>query len=136
MSQYTNPPPHDPSQGPPQGGSPPYAQPYPPQPGAPPAPGTYVPTAEAPGAIAGLVLGICAIVFNFPILGFVLAWIGFVKSRDARDLCRATPGYYGNAGIAEAGYICSIIGMILGGLSTFCGCGYFILIGMAIAGGW
>jgi hypothetical protein len=90
---------------------------------------------EAPGATAGMVLGIISIVFNAPIVGLILAWIGFTKSRDAKAMCEMNPGQYTNAGVAQAGYILCIIGLCLGGLSTLCGCGYFIIIGIALVGG-
>lgn len=90
---------------------------------------------EAPGATAGLVLGICSLVFNFPLVGLILAWLGFVKSKSAKLLCESNPGVYSNAGVATAGYVVSIIGLILGGLGTLCGCGYIIFVVLAIAGG-
>ena len=90
---------------------------------------------DAPGATAGLVLGICSIVFSWPIVGLILAWIGFTKSRDAKALCELNPGVYSNYGVAQAGFICSIIGLCLGAFSTLCGCGYFAIVFMAIAGG-
>lgn len=90
---------------------------------------------DAPGATAGLVLGICSIVFSWPIVGLILAWIGFTKSRDAKALCELNPGVYSNYGVAQAGFICSIIGLCLGAFFTLCGCGYFAIVFMAIAGG-
>jgi len=96
---------------------------------------------EAPGATAGLVLGILSIVFNAPIIGLILAFIGFNQSKQAKALCAANAGMYSNAGVAQAGYICSIIGLVLGSLSTLCTCGYLIVaagilgIGAGAAGG-
>lgn len=90
---------------------------------------------EAPGATTGMVLGIISIVFNVPIVGLILAYIGFQKSREAKALIEMNPSMFSNAGTAQAGYILSIIGMCLGGLSTLCGCGYFIIIAIAIIGG-
>jgi hypothetical protein len=125
------------SQMPPPEQSMPPGQPMPPTiPGAAGAPGpmTQGPQ-DAPGATAGLVLGICSIVFSWPIVGLILAWIGFTKSRDAKALCELNPGAYSNYGVAQAGYICSIIGLCLGAFFTLCGCGYFAIAFMAIAGG-
>ncbi len=90
--------------------------------------------AEAPGATAGLVLGILSIVFSGPIVGLVLAFIGFNKSKESKAICDANPGAYSNAGVAQAGYITSIVGLVLGAVTTLCGCGYFIVIAMAIGG--
>ena len=92
------------------------------------------PQSEAPGATAGLVLGICSIVFSMPIIGVILAFIGFQKSKDAKLVCEMNPGMYSNAGIAQAGYITSIVGLVLGSFMTLCGCGYFIIIAIAIGG--
>ncbi len=44
-------------------------------------PGPVQPMQEVPGATAGLVLGICSIVINLPLVGLILAWIGFSKSK-------------------------------------------------------
>ena len=84
---------------------------------------------EAPGGTAGLVLGICSLVFGgMPFVGLILGWIGYVKSRDAKRICEMAPGAYSNYGVAQAGYICSIIGICLGALMTLCMCGYFIIV--------
>jgi hypothetical protein len=110
--------------------------PQPPSPSFPPQHQTFVvQQGEAPGATAGLVLGICSIVFSGPIIGLVLGFIGYIKSRDAKALCAANPGFYSNAGTAQAGYVCSIIGMCISGLSSCCICGYFGLVAMALMGG-
>jgi hypothetical protein len=80
------------------------------------------------------VLGIISIVFNAPVVELILAIIGLLKARSAKALCEAHPGFYQNAGIAQAGFVCSIIGICLGGISTLCGCGYFAVIVLAIFG--
>ncbi len=95
----------------------------------------YVVSRELPGATASMVLGIISIVFNVPLVGLILAYIGFQKAKEAKALSDAHPGYYTNAGIAQAGYILSIIGMCLGGFSTLCGCGYFAIALIAVIGG-
>ena len=122
MSQYQTPPPPPTPPMPGQGGNW----------GGPPG---YVPQVDAPGATAGLVLGILSLVFSGPLLGLILAWIGFSKSRYAKAICAADPTRYSNAGVAQAGYICSIIGLCLGALTTCCMCGYFIIVAIALAGG-
>ncbi len=100
-----------------------------------PAPGPAYSLQELPGATASLVLGICSIVFSLPILGLVLGLIGLSKSRSAKRLAAMSPGAYGNAGIAQGGYVCSIIGVFLGAFTTMCGAGYFVLMVVAIAAG-
>ena len=89
---------------------------------------------EAPGATVGLVLGIISVVLHIPIASLVVAIIGFQKAREAKSLIDANPGAYTNTGVAQAGYVLTIIGMCLGGLSTLCGCGYFVFLAIAIAG--
>ncbi len=95
-----------------------------PPPTLPPTQPGYLP--ELPGSTAGLVLGICSICLSFPVVGLILAFIGFKKSKEARALYQSNPTAYSSEGIAYAGYICSIVGLCIGGFMTFCGCGYFI----------
>ncbi len=99
------------------------------------APGPIGSLPELPGATAGLVLGICSIGFSGPINGLILGFLGFQKSREAKQIAAMNPGIYANAGIAQAGYVCSIIGLCLGAVTTLCGCGYFIVIMVVIIGG-
>jgi len=121
------------SQMPPASPPPPDARQYVPPvtPGAMPAGPAF---ADAPGATTGLVLGICSIVFTVPVIGLILAWVGFTKSRDAKALCAYNPGMYSNHGVAQAGYVCSIIGLVLNSFSTLCGCGYFAMAILFIFG--
>ncbi len=90
---------------------------------------------ELPGATAGLVLGICSIVFSMPLVGLVLAFVGFLKSKEARGFASLNPTAYSNHGIAQAGFVCSIIGLVLGCFTTLCGSMYIIAIIVAIASG-
>ncbi len=99
------------------------------------APGPPPMAPELPGATAGLVLGICSIVFTVPVLGLILAFIGLQKSREAKRWAELHPGVYSNLGVAQAGFICSVIGLILGGLATLCTCGYIIILIVAVAAG-
>jgi len=90
---------------------------------------------DLPGATAGLVLGICSIVFTIPLVSLLLAFLGLMKAKEAREFAELYPGYYANAGVAQAGYVCSIIGLILGALSVLsCCCGgllFLFLVGTA-----
>ena len=89
---------------------------------------------ELPGATAGLVLGICSIVFSGPIIGLILGFIGFQKSRRAKQVAEMNPGTYSNAGVAQAGYVCSIIGLILGGITTVFGCVSIVIFAVLAIG--
>ena len=76
------------------------------------------PRQDLPNATAGLVLGILSIVFAlcYGIPGIVLGIIGMVLSNQAIALNDANPGKYNPQGVknANAGKICSIIGLALG----------------------
>ena len=94
------------------------------------------PPPELPGATAGLVLGICSIVFTIPLVSLLLAFLGLMKSKEAREFAELNPGLYANAGVAQAGYVCSIIGLILGALSVLsCCCGGVLFLFMMGAAG-
>ncbi len=105
--------------------------PIPPQ--APP-PGPPMAPPELPGATAGLVLGICSIVFSGPIIGLILGFIGFKKSREAKQVAEMNPGIYSNAGVAQAGYVVSIVGLILGGITTLFGCVSIVILAVLAVG--
>ena len=73
-----------------------------------------------PNATASLVLGIISIVmcWCYGVLGLILGIIGLVLGNKAATLYKQSPGTYSEASFknANAGKICSIIGLILGGL--------------------
>ncbi len=97
------------------------------------APGPIGSLPELPGATAGLVLGICSIVFSAPIVGLILGFLGLQKSRAAKQTAAMNPGIYANAGIAQAGYVCSIIGLVLGALSLLSCCVGLVIFAIMIA---
>jgi hypothetical protein len=76
-----------------------------------------------PNATTSLVLGIISIVtcWCYGIIGLILGIIGLVLGNKAVTLYRQSPGMYSEASFknANAGKICSIIGLILGGLYVF-----------------
>ncbi len=62
-------------------------------------------------------------------VSLLLAYLGLVKSKEARQFAELNPGIYANAGVAQAGYVCSIIGLILGALSVLsCCCGGILFL--------
>lgn len=75
-----------------------------------------------PNASATLVLGICSILFSCALIGLVLGIIGLSLGSKGRKLYAASPNRYTNYNSLNAGYICSIIGTVLGGLYVI----YFI----------
>ena len=73
-----------------------------------------------PNATASLVLGIISIVtcWCYGVLGLVLGIIGLILGSKAITLYKQSPGIYSEASYknANAGKICSIIGLAMGGL--------------------
>ena len=76
----------------------------------PPPPGQYA--QDHPRAILSLILGILSLVLC-QLLGPV-AWVIGKRTVDEID---AAPGSYSGRGLAQAGYICGIVGTVLLGLS-------------------
>jgi hypothetical protein len=81
-----------------------------------------------------MVLGIVTIVLSIPIVSLVLAVVGLSKGRAAKALCDANPGFYSNAGVAQAGVVLCIVSICLNVLSSLCLCGYVSIIGIALMG--
>lgn len=69
------------------------------------------PTVNAPGAVASLVYGIISIFF----CGVIFGTLAIVKSREARASIAFNPRY-GGAGMATAGLITGIVGLVLWGI--------------------
>ena len=80
-----------------------------------------------PNATAVLVLGICSIVFSC--VGLVLGIIGIVLASKGRKMYREAPHLYDGYGQLNAGYIMSIIGVCIGGLTVL-----YLIIGLLILG--
>ncbi|TVQ09906.1 MAG: DUF4190 domain-containing protein [Bacteroidetes bacterium] len=81
-----------------------------------------------PNATATLVLGICSIVFGCFFVGLVLGIIGLAISGKSRTMYMQNPGEYEGYGSLNAGRILSIIGIVLGSLTTI----YYVVIVMII----
>lgn len=85
---------------------------------------------QLPNATAVLVLGICSIVFGCFFVGLVLGIIGLVLGNKSRKVYKENPSLYDNYGALNAGFIMSIIGIVIGGIYTI-----YWLIAVAILGG-
>lgn len=73
--------------------------------------------AQLPNATAVLVLGICSIVFLCAYgFGLVLGIVGLVLANKDKQLYRENPGIYTNYGNLHAGWIMSLISVILGSI--------------------
>jgi len=88
-----------------------------------------------PNATGALVLGILSIVtcWCYGIVGFVLGIIGLVMSNKAQAFYKQSPGMYSEASYknANAGKICSIIGLVFGALSLVFYIVYLFVVGAA-----
>jgi len=83
-----------------------------------------------PNSTAVLVLGICSIVFGCFFVGLVLGIIGISLSKQGRKMYNQNPNLYDGYGALNAGYIMSIIGLVLSGLYVI-----YWIIAVAIIGG-
>jgi len=83
-----------------------------------------------PNAVAVLVLGICSIVFGLFFVGLILGIIGIAVSSKGRKMYNKNPDSYKDYGTLNAGYIMSIIGLVLSGIYIV-----FCIICVAIFGG-
>lgn len=88
----------------------------------------FQPKQTLPNATAVLVLGICAIVFSCFFIGLICGIIGLVLAQKGRTMYRENPNLYEGYGQLNAGWIMSIIGVILGGLYVI----YALIWGLAI----
>ncbi len=73
-----------------------------------------------PNSTAVFVLGICSIIFGyfFALIGLVLGIIGLYLSKNGRQMYKENPELYEGYGLLNAGWIMSIIGIVIGGLIT------------------
>jgi hypothetical protein len=83
-------------------------------------PANMLPLPALPNATASLVLGIISIVlcWCYGLIGLILGIIGLIMGNKAVSLYKQSPGVYSEASYknANAGKICSLIGLILGAL--------------------
>ncbi len=85
---------------------------------------------KLPNTTAVLVLGICSIVFSCFFVGLILRIIGVAMSGNGRKMHKEDSNLYEGYGTLNAGFIMSIIGLVLGGLYTI-----YWVIAVAILGG-
>lgn len=71
---------------------------------------------KAPYAVASLVLGICSLVLGCFVIGLVCGIIGLILALKGQNAMQDEPGKYSGSGMLTAGKVCSIIGIVLGGL--------------------
>ncbi len=96
----------------------------------------YNQPANLPNATASLVLGIIAIVgaFCYGLVGVVCGVIGLVLANKDRKAYNAAPQMYSASSYStsNSGRVCSIIGLILGGIILLIIIFYFIFFGAFI----
>jgi hypothetical protein len=71
-----------------------------------------------PNATTILVMGICSVVLGCFGVGLVMGIIGLVMSKKSKAIYRENPELYDDYGNVQAGFILSIIGICIGGLSV------------------
>jgi hypothetical protein len=81
-----------------------------------------------PNATTILVMGICSVVLGCFGVGLVMGIIGLVMSKKSKAIYRENPELYDDYGNVQAGFILSIIGICIGGLSVI----YYLFIFLAI----
>lgn len=67
---------------------------------------------NAPGAVTSLVCGIVGVAL--PCVGLILGIVAVQQSRKAREEIALNPGRYGGGGMATAGLVLGIIGIVWG----------------------
>jgi hypothetical protein len=81
-----------------------------------------------PNATSILVMGICSVVLGCFGVGLVMGIIGLVMSKKSKAIYRENPELYDDYGNVQAGFILSIIGVCIGGLSVL----YYLFIFLAL----
>lgn len=93
-----------------------------------------------PNATAALVLGIISIVgaFCYGIIGVICGIIGLILANKDRKLYQANPELYATASYStlNAGRVCSIIGLILGGIVVLITIIYIVFFGALFMEAW
>ncbi len=93
----------------------------------------YNQPANLPNATASLVLGIISIVgaFCYGVVGVICGIIGLVLANKDRKLYQAAPEMYASASYStsNSGRVCSIIGLILGGIFLLFMIIWFVMFG-------
>lgn len=91
------------------------------------------PPQPIPNGTTALVLGICSIVFSCVLIGLILGIIAISLGSKGKKLYKANPAGYTGYGALNAGYICGIIGTVLGGLYVLYYIIWTIILGAAVS---
>lgn len=83
-----------------------------------------------PNSTAVLVLGICSIVFGCFFIGLILGIIGISLAGKGRSMYRSDPALYSGYDALNAGFVLSIIGVVLGGIYIL----YWLFVSLIIGG--
>ncbi len=73
----------------------------------------------APGAVISLVFGILSAAFSCLFVGIVFGILAIVFAGKAKKAVAANPGAYAGIGMAKAGLIIGIIGLVFSIIYTF-----------------
>jgi hypothetical protein len=91
------------------------------------------PPQPIPNGTTTLVLGICSIVFSCVLIGLILGIIAISIGSKGKKLYKLNPSGYTGYGALNAGYICGIIGTILGGIYILYYIIWTIILGAAFS---
>ena len=91
------------------------------------------PLPAAPGASTAMICGIIGVAVGFT--GLVLGIIALKQAKIAKEAIAANPGKYGGEGMATAGHVLGIIGIIIGGLFALYIVAVFTCFGSCCVGG-
>jgi pSer/pThr/pTyr-binding forkhead associated (FHA) protein len=86
-----------------------------------------------PNGTTTLVLGICSIVFSCVLIGLILGIISISIGSKGKKLYKLNPSSYTGYSALNAGYICGIVGTILGGLYILYYIIWTIILGAAFS---
>ena len=74
---------------------------------------------DAPGAVTSMVCGIISIAFAcLPLVPLVLGIVALVMAKKAKETVQAEPEFYKEGGVRVAGFVCGIVGTVLGSIYT------------------
>jgi hypothetical protein len=94
------------------------------------------PKAMLPNATAVLVLGILSIVCSCFFVGLILGIIGLVLGNKSKKLYKENPANWDGYGQLNAGWIMSIIGLVLGAIYIIYYIIWIMIIGAAATSIW
>lgn len=85
-----------------------------------------------PNSVLVFILGICSLIFSCLFVGFVTGILGVIFGDKSLKIYRENPSEFSNFGLLNAGYIMSIIGLVLSSITVL----YFVFFVGTISAFW